>query len=45
MVTSPGVRLTKAAATRSAKAAIGSKPAVAAKAVRGKTAKETEKEQ
>jgi hypothetical protein len=35
----PGVRLTKAAATRSLEAASGSKPAVAAKAVRGKTSK------
>jgi len=39
----PGVRLTKAAAARPLEAASGSKPAVAAKAVRGKTSKATEK--
>ena len=39
----PGVRLTKAAAARSLEAASASKPAVAAKAVRGKTSKATEK--
>ena len=37
----PGVRLTKAAAARSAKPASASKPTVAAKVVRGKTAKAT----
>ena len=39
----PGVRLTKAATARSAKAASASNPTVAAKTVRGKTAKATEK--
>ena len=39
----PGVRLTKAAAARSAKPASASKPTVAAKVVRGKTAKATGK--
>jgi transcriptional regulator with XRE-family HTH domain len=39
----PGVRLTKAAAASSAEPAGASKPAVAAKAVRGKTAKATKK--
>ena len=39
----PGVRLTKAAAARSLETASASKPAVAAKAVRGKTSKATEK--
>ncbi len=39
----PGVRLTKAAAARSAEAASPAKPLVAAKAGRGKTAKATEK--
>src|SRR5438105_13912218 len=39
----PGVRLTKAAATRSAKPASASNPTVAAKVVRGKTAKATRK--
>jgi hypothetical protein len=39
----PGVRLTKAAATHSAASASASKPTVAAKPVRGKTAKATEK--
>jgi transcriptional regulator with XRE-family HTH domain len=39
----PGVRLTKAAATRSAEPASSSKPTAAAKAVRGKTAKATGK--
>jgi transcriptional regulator with XRE-family HTH domain len=39
----PGVRLTKAAAARSAEAASAAKPTVAAKAGRGKTAKATEK--
>ena len=34
----PGVRLTRVAAARSAKAAATSKPSVAAKAVRGQTA-------
>ena len=34
----PGVRLTRAAAARSAKAASASKPSAAAKAVRGQTA-------
>jgi len=34
----PGVRLTRAAAARSAEAAAASKPSAAAKAVRGKTA-------
>ena len=39
----PGVRLTKGAAARSAEPASASKPTVAAKVVRGKTAKATEK--
>jgi transcriptional regulator with XRE-family HTH domain len=39
----PGVRLTKAAATRSAEPASASKPTAAAKVVRGKTAKATGK--
>jgi transcriptional regulator with XRE-family HTH domain len=39
----PGVRLTKAAAARSAERASASKPTVAAKVVRGKTAKATGK--
>jgi transcriptional regulator with XRE-family HTH domain len=39
----PGVRLTKAAAARSAEPASASRPAAATKAVRGKTGKETEK--
>ena len=39
----PGVRLTKAAAARSAEPAGASKPAVAAKAARGKIAKASEK--
>jgi hypothetical protein len=39
----PGVRLTKAAATHSTKVASAPNPAVAAKAVRRKTAKATEK--
>src|SRR6516225_327026 len=39
----PGVRLTKAAAARSAKPASASKPTVAAKVIRGKTAKATGK--
>src|SRR5882762_7933890 len=39
----PGVRLTKAAAARSAEPASTSRSAVAAKDVRGKTGKETEK--
>jgi transcriptional regulator with XRE-family HTH domain len=39
----PGVRLTKAAAARSAEPASVSKSAVAAKAVRGKIAKATER--
>jgi hypothetical protein len=39
----PGVRLTKATAARSAEPANASSPTVAAKAVRGKTGKETEK--
>ena len=39
----PGVRLTKAAATHSAEAASESKRTVAAKAVRGQTAKATKK--
>ena len=39
----PGVRLTKAAAARPAKPASASKPTVAAKVVRGKTAKAAEK--
>src|SRR5215472_17566570 len=39
----PGVRLTKAAAARSAKPASASMPTVAAKVVRGKTAKATGK--
>jgi transcriptional regulator with XRE-family HTH domain len=37
----PGVRLTKAAAARAAEPASASKPTVAAKVVRGKTAKAT----
>src|SRR5262249_35861469 len=39
----PGARLTKAAAARSAEPASASKPTVAAKVVRGKTAKATGK--
>ena len=39
----PGVRLAKAAAARSAEPASTSRPAVVAKAVHGKTGKETEK--
>jgi transcriptional regulator with XRE-family HTH domain len=39
----PGARLTKAAAARSAEPASASKPTVAAKIVRGKTAKATGK--
>src|SRR5438094_9241504 len=39
----PGVRLTKAAAARSAKPASASKPTVAAKVVHGRTAKATGK--
>jgi transcriptional regulator with XRE-family HTH domain len=39
----PGVRLTKAAAARSAERGSASKPTVAAKVVRGKTAKATGK--
>jgi hypothetical protein len=39
----PGVRLSKAAAARSAEPASASKPTVAAKVVRGKTAKATGK--
>jgi transcriptional regulator with XRE-family HTH domain len=39
----PGVRLTKATAARSAEPASSAIPTVVAKAVRGKTAKETEK--
>ena len=39
----PGVRLTKATTARSAEPASASRPTVAAKAVRGKTAKKTEK--
>jgi transcriptional regulator with XRE-family HTH domain len=39
----PGVRLTKAVAARSAEPASASKPTVAAKIVRGKTAKATGK--
>jgi transcriptional regulator with XRE-family HTH domain len=39
----PGVRLTKATAARSAEPASASRPAAAAKAVRGKTGKKTEK--
>src|SRR5262245_30932392 len=39
----PGVRLTKAAAARSAERANASRPTVAAKAVRDKTGKGTEK--
>jgi transcriptional regulator with XRE-family HTH domain len=39
----PGVRLTKATAARSAEPASASSPTVAANAVRGKTAKKTEK--
>ena len=39
----PGVRLTKAAAAHSTKAASASNPTAAAKTVRGKTARATEK--
>jgi transcriptional regulator with XRE-family HTH domain len=39
----PGVRLTKAAAARFAEPASASRPAVVARAVRGKTRKDTEK--
>src|SRR6476661_4000837 len=39
----PGVRLTKATAARCAEPASASRPAVAAKAVRGNTGKKTEK--